>query len=207
MLIKPVLAAVGAALLSAGVLAADSASSFVFVNHDTSSLWRTARSKSVTVPVDFPDGATSATLAVEGVGYSANYEIAAPGPYAFQLPEATSPGAENTYTLTLTFDRGPGKTARLSVITGLEAGAAGSTRCLSQDNRGWPRVSGNRFTVPVPYGATSLEIDGAPVDTGLDGAQGFFTAGAVPAVLELVVGDTTNSVSIVEMPGSLLFIR
>ena len=207
MLIKPVLAAVGAALLSAGVLAADSASSFVFVNHDTSSLWRTARSKSVTVPVDFPDGATSATLAVEGVGYSANYEIAAPGPYAFQLPEATSPGAENTYTLTLTFDRGPGKTARLSLIAGLEDGAAGSTRCLSQDNRGWPRVSGNRFTVPVPYGATSLEVDGVPVDTGLDGARGFFTVGAVPTDLELVVGDTTNSVSIVEMPGSLLFIR
>ena len=205
MLIKPVLAAVGAVLLSAGVLAADSASSFVFVNHDTSSLWRTARSKSVTVPVDFPDGATSATLAVEGVGYSANYEIAAPGPYAFQLPEATSPGAENTYTLTLTFDRGPGKTARLSLIAGLEDGAAGSTRCLSQDNRGWPRVSGNRFTVPVPYGATSLEVNGTPVDTGLGGAQGFLTLSGLPAVMDLVVPETTYHADIVRMPGFLLF--
>ena len=207
MLIKPVLAAVGAALLSAGVFAADSASSFVFVNPDTSSFWRVPLSGSVTVPVDFPEGATSATLAVSGVGYSANYEITAPGPYELQLPEATSPGLENTYSLTLTFDRGPGKTARLSVIAGLESGAGGSTRCLSQESRGWPRVSGTRFTVPVPYGATSLEVDGVPVDTGLDGARGFFTVGAVPTDLELVVGDTTNSVSIVEMPGSLLFIR
>lgn len=200
-------ACAAALLLSAVALAAESTSSFVFVDSASSSLWRTARSQTVTVPVDFPEGATSATLSVAGVGYSASYEIATPGFFTFQLPEATTPGQENTYVLTLSFDHGAGKTARLSVITGLEAGAAGSTRCLSQDNRGWPRVSGNRFTVPVPYGATSLEIDGAPVDTGLDGAQGFFTAGAVPAVLELVVGDTTNSVSIVEMPGSLLFIR
>ena len=193
-------------VLSAAVYAAESAASFVFVNPDTTSFWRTARSRSVTVPVDFPEGATTATLSVTGVGYSASYEIASPGPYTFQLPEATSLGSENTYSLTLTFDRGAGKTARLSLITGQENGGAGSTRCLSQGSRGWPRVSGNRFTVPVPYGATSLEVDGTPVDTGLDGARGFFTVGAVPTDLELVVGATTNSVSIVEMPGSMLLI-
>ena len=194
-------------VLSAAAYAAESAASFVFVNPDTSSFWRTARSQSVTVPVDFPEGATTATLSVVGVGYSASYEIAAPGPYTLQLPEATTPAEENTYSLALSFDRGEGKTARLSVITGLEVGAAGSTRCVSQSSRSWPKVSGDRFTVPVPYGATSLEVDGVPVDTGLDGARGFFTVGSVPTDLDLVVGDTTYSVSIVEMPGSLLFIR
>ena len=191
-------------VLSAAAYAAESAASFVFVNPDTSSFWRTARSQSVTVPVDFPEGATTATLSVAGVGYSASYEIAAPGPYTFQLPEAATPGDENTYSLALSFDRGPGKTARLSVITGLEVGAAGSTRCLSQGSRGWPKVSGDRFTVPVPYGATSLEVNGTPVDTGLDGAQGFLTLSGLPAVMDLVVPETTYHADIVRMPGFLL---
>ena len=125
-------------VLSAAAYAAESAASFVFVNPDTSSFWRTARSQSVTVPVDFPEEATTATLSVAGVGYSASYEIAAPGPYTFQLPEAATLAEENTYSLVLAFDRGEGKTARLSVITGLEVGAAGSTRCVSQSSRSWP---------------------------------------------------------------------
>ena len=192
-------------VLSAAAYAAESAASFVFVNPDTSSFWRTARSQSVTVPVDFPEGATTATLSVAGVGYSASYEIAAPGPYTFQLPEAVAPAEENTYSLVLSFDRGESKTARLSVIAGLEAGAAGSTRCVSQSSRSWPKVSGDRFTVPVPYGATSLEVNGTPVDTGLGGAQGFLTLSGLPAVMDLVVPETTYHADIVRMPGFLLF--
>ena len=193
--------------LAATTFAAESPSAFVFVNPDTSSFWRTARSRSVTVPVDFPEGATTATLSVAGVGYSASYEIAAPGPYTFQLPEAATLGEENTYSLALSFDRGEGKTARLSVITGLEVGAAGSTRCVSQSSRSWPKVSGDRFTVPVPYGATSLEVNGTPVDTGLDGAQGFLTLSRLPASMSLAVSGTTYHADIVRMPGFLLLFR
>lgn len=194
-------------VLSAAAYAAESAASFVFVNPDTSSFWRTARSRSVTVPVDFPEGATTATLSVAGVGYSASYEIAAPGPYTFQLPEAATPAEENTYSLVLSFDRGESKTARLSVIAGLEAGAAGSTRCVSQSSRSWPKVSGDRFTVPVPYGATSLEVNGTPVDTGLDGAQGFLTLSGLPAVMDLTVPGATYHADVVRMPGFLLLFR
>ena len=192
-------------VLSAAAYAAESAASFVFVNPDTSSFWRTARSRSVTVPVDFPDGATTATLSVAGVGYSASYEIAAPGPYTFQLPEATTPAEENTYSLVLSFDRGESQTARLSMIAGPENGGAGYTRCVSQSSRSWPKVSGNRFTVPVPYGATSLEVNGDSVDTGLDGAQGFLTLSGLPASMNLTVSGTTYHADVVRMPGFLLF--
>ncbi|MBQ6914744.1 MAG: hypothetical protein IJQ65_03415 [Kiritimatiellae bacterium] len=192
-------------VLSAAAYAAESAASFVFVNPDTSSFWRTARSQSVTVPVDFPEEATTATLSVAGVGYSASYEIAAPGPYTFQLPEAATLAEENTYSLVLSFDRGESKTARLSVINGLEAGAAGSTRCVSQSNRSWGKSKSQQMTLPVPFGTTSLVVNGDSVDTGLDGAQGFFTLSGLPASMSLAVSGTTYHADVVRMPGFLLF--
>ena len=194
-------------VLSAAAYAAESAASFVFVNPDTSSFWRTAKSQSVTVPVDFPEGATTATLSVVGVGYSASYEIAAPGPYTFQLPEASTPGDENTYSLALSFDRGEGKTARLSLIAGQEDGGAGSTRCVSQANRNWGKSKDTQMTLPVPLGTTSLVVNGDTVDTGLDGAQGFFTLSGLPASMSLTVSGTTYHADIVNMPGFLLLFR
>ena len=194
-------------VLSAAAYAAESAASFVFVNSDTSSFWRTARSRSVTVPVDFPEGATTATLSVTGVGYSAGYVIAAPGPYTFQLPEAATPAEENTYTLALSFDRGEGKTARLSLIAGLENGGAGSTRCVSQASRNWGKSKNTRMTLPVPFGTTSLVVNGDNVDTGLEGAQGFFTLSGLPASMSLTVSGTTYYADIVAMPGFLLLFR
>ena len=194
-------------VLSAAAYAAESAASFVFVNPDTSSFWRTARSRSVTVPVDFPEGATTATLAVTGVGYSASYEIAAPGPYTFQLPEAATPAEENTYSLALSFDRGESKTARLSLISGMENGGAGSTRCVSQAGRSWGVSKSQQMTLPVPFGTTSLVVNGDAVDTGLDGAQGFFTLSGLPASMSLTVSGTTYYADIVGMPGFLLLFR
>ena len=194
-------------VLSAAAYAAESAASFVFVNPETSSFWRTARSRSVTVPVDFPEGATTATLSVTGVGYSANYVIAAPGPYTFQLPEASTPAEENTYSLALSFDHGEGKTARLSLIAGLENGGAGSTRCVSQENRSWATSKSQQMTLPVPFGTTSLVVNGDTVDTGLDGAQGFFTLSGLPTSLSLTVSGTTYYADIVGLPGLLLLFR
>ena len=191
-------------VLSAEAYAAESAASFVFVNPDTSSFWRTARSQSVTVPVDFPEEATTATLSVAGVGYSASYEIAAPGPYTFQLPEAATPAEENTYSLTLSFDCGESKTARLSLIAGQENGGAGYTRCVSQSNRSWGKSKSQQMTLPVPFGTTSLVVNGDSVDTGLDGAQGFFTLSGLPASMNLTVSGTTYHADVVRMPGFLL---
>ena len=192
-------------VLSVAAYAAESAASFVFVNPDTSSFWRTARSRSVTVPVDFPEEATTATLSVAGVGYSASYEIAAPGPYTFQLPEAATPAEENTYSLVLSFDRGESKTARLSLIAGQENGGAGYTRCVSQSNRSWGKSKSQQMTLPVPFGTTSLVVNGDSVDTGLDGAQGFFTLSGLPASMNLTVSGTTYHADVVRMPGFLLF--
>ena len=195
------------ALAFATSFAADSAASFVFVNPDTSSFWRTARSGIVTVPVDFPDGASSATLSVVGVGYSTNYLIAVAGPYAFQLPVADAPETENTYKLTLSFDRGASKTATLSLIAGLESGGAGVTRCFSQGGSGWSRAKDRRMTLPVPHDTTSLTLNGEAVDTGLDGAQGFLTISALPASLALVTPEAAYLADITHIPGLLILFQ
>ena len=193
-------------LAFAAVFAADSAASFVFADPDSSSFWRTARCSSVTVPVDFPDGATSATLSVAGVGYATNYSIAAAGPFTFQLPAATSPETENTYALTLSFNRGEGKTARLSLVAGLESGGAGATRCISQGGRGWSKAKDARMTLPVPCGTTSLTLNGEPVDTGLDGAQGFVTISALPASLSLETPEASYVADVTKAPGLLIIV-
>ena len=63
------------------------------------------------------------------------------------------------------------------------------------------------MTLPVPFGTTSLVVNGDTVDTGLDGAQGFFTLSGLPASLSLTVSGTTYNADIVNMPGFLLLFR
>lgn len=61
---------------SASTLSAvESARTFVFLKPEASSFWQTAKGSRMTVPVDFPDGATSATLTVRGAGYQKSYAI------------------------------------------------------------------------------------------------------------------------------------
>lgn len=190
--------------LSAVVHAADSADAFVFVNPDTSSFWRTVRNGAVTVPVDLPEGASSATLSVTGVGYSATYSIESSGPFAFSLPAASTPGEENTYELLLTFSNGATKRARVSLIAGQEAGGAGATRYVSAGTSAWGKSKDRRITLPIPQGATSLTLNGETVDTGLGGARGFFTISTLPAALSLGVGETVYDADISRVGGTIV---
>ena len=129
------------------------------------------------MPIDFPAGASSATLSVTGPGYSAQYAIlAGTAQYPLSLPPATSPSTENVYDLTLAFDDSAStvRTAKLGLIDGYNATTAGRTRCLAPvTQRKWGWVRG-RVVIPIPYGSEPLAIGGATVDTGLDGAQGWY---------------------------------
>lgn len=151
----------------------------VFTAPERSFLWCTATTPTVTLPVVFPDGATSASLAVSGLGYTATYTIAAEGDFTLSLPAATSADTENAYDLTLSFTGSDVvRTARLGVIYGSDAAGSGKTRCLAPvSTRRWGRVE-RRAVVPIPYGATSFsftpEGGTAITDTGLDGTAGWF---------------------------------
>lgn len=150
---------------------------FVFFNEKMSSYWHTATNCVIALPIEFPAGASAATLSVTGSVYSAQYAIpVGTEQYTLSLPVATSPSTENVYDLTLAFnDAGSTmRTAKLGLIEGYDTTTAGWTRYLTpMTQHKWGRVRG-RVVIPIPYGSEPLAIGGATVDTGLDGAQGWY---------------------------------
>ena len=204
------------AALAAGSAAGALSESFTaFLRPDESSFWRTAHGSSVTVPVDFPSGAQTAALTVKGVGsgYSKVYDGISGESFEFELPEAVDSQSEDVYELTLTFDDEDKtvRTAKIALVKGLMPDASGKTRCLvPEHSRKWNRVIGGRAVVPVPYGATSLTVDGAE-NPGLDGKQGWCvlknlkSAEAAEAVLS--VGGETYAASLMSAGGLLFLVR
>ena len=167
---------VGAAMVSVAVPAQELTSepTFVFLRPETSSFWNTATNSTMTLPIDFPPGAKTATLDVQGVRYSRHYEGITGSSFELQLPEATSPETENVYGLTLTFDDMTVRKAKLGLVQSFALGANGMTRCLAPADSGvWNEVN-KRAVIPIPFGTTSLTVNGEAVDTGLNGAQGWY---------------------------------
>lgn len=153
---------------------------FVLLQPQASFFWQTAPGNELTVPIEFPQGATSATLTVTGLGYSKTYENITTNECALTLPAATSPQSENVYELTLTFDKGESQVARVGVISGHKTGTEGSTRCLlPAGDRQWNKVKG-RAVLPIAQGLTSFTVNGAETDPGLDGAQGWYALSVEP---------------------------
>ena len=203
---------IGAALttLAVGSRELTSEPTFVFLRPETSSFWHTATNNVMTVPVDFPIGASSATMYVSGVAYNRIYENIETDSFTFELPEADSDETENVYDLRLVFND-PGstvRTAKLGLIRGLSPDPEGVTRCLAPSSgRLWQRTTG-RAVVPIPYGTTSFQVNGVETPTGLDGAQGWF-AMDVPAggvSLSLVAPGISSAVSLLGAGGGMLLI-
>lgn len=179
-------AAACATALSAFSEGLESAPTFVSLRPKESSFWATATNATMAVPMDFPKGATSATLRICGVSYTNEIHDIAPldafsGGYVVSLPPAAKPNEENVYDLVLAFDDGTVRTARLGLVQGLMPDGEGWTRCVAPFGGGrWSRVVG-RAVIPIPYGMTSFTVDGRETDTGLDGAQGWYALGGMGA--------------------------
>lgn len=199
---RKVASIVGASLMAVSAPAAElqSERTFVFLRSETSSFWNTATNNTMTVPIDLPSGASSAALTVSGLGYSATYDNLTGGEFTFNLPAADSPGTENVYDLTLTFDNGVVRTAKLGLVQGLQPGTQGSTRCLAPSgSKVWNRVVG-KAVLPIPYGTTSFTVNGVTADTGLNGAQGWYALGGInpneAVSLSLVAGGVEYAASL-----------
>ena len=181
MIARKMATVVGASVLSVAVGATELTSepTFVFLRPETSSFWHTATNNQMTVPIDYPVGATKATLDVTGLGYSEEYPDLTGDSFTFALPAATSPETENVYDLTLTFDDGTVRMAKLGLVQGLSPDAEGTTRCLAPaGSKVWNDVR-KKAVLPIPYGMTSFKINGEETDTGLKGAQGWYALGKI----------------------------
>ena len=157
---------------------ASSALTFIYVDTAESPFWRTATNNVVELSIDYPAGVSSASLSVTGAyGYSMTTNNLTSRLYTLTLPAATSPETEDVYDLTLTFGDGTVRTAKFGVIAGISDQPEGTTRCEpSASSVRWGRVH-ERAVMPIPYGTVSLSVGGVAVDTGLDGAAGWYPLG------------------------------
>jgi len=166
-----------------------SAPTLVFLQPEQSSFWHTATGQTMTLPIVFPEGASSAELAVRGTNYDKLYADITTDAFELTLPVAADPSAEDVYELTLTFDNGDTRTARLGMIAGLADSAEGATRCLTDTaSRKWTRAFPHSM-VFVPYGTTAFSVNAQPVevgDKGFTGAQGWY------AIQDLRTGDAAD---------------
>ena len=218
MIARKMAGVVGAAVVSVAVSAAELTSepTLVFTRPETSSFWNTATNNVMTVPIDFPSGATTAALTGSGVGYLATYADIEKGTdsYTFTLPPAVSPQTENVYDLRLAFNDGTERRAKLGLINGLSPNAEGTTRCLAPvDGRVWGKVR-DRAVLPIPYGTTSFSvtINGEPhaADTGLNGAQGWYALGVKPGddvSLSMIANGLSYSASLHGALGIMLIVE
>ena len=210
---KALVALAAAALATMQCMATDSAAQKIVIDNMRTPFWRTAFSSTETLALDFPDGANSASLTVTAAnGYSATYSNLTGNGVTVNLPNPVSPETERVYTLTLTYSDGTVRTATLARVLGAAQGdTADNARCIpDESNRRWSRF--HRFAVlPVPYGATSLSIDGATVATGLDGAAGWYGLGPVAAgetkTLQLVEPAGTSSATLLGTRGDGIVIN
>ena len=179
---RKVASLVGASLLAVATPGEEITSepTFVFLRPETSSFWNTATNSTMTLPIDYPRGATKATLTVSGVGYATKtYSNLTESSFELELPIPDSPQNENVYDLTLTFDEGTVRTAKLGLIQGLSPDSEGSTRCLAPaEGDVWNTIK-KRAVLPIPYGTETftMSVNGGTVtnvDTGLNGAQGWY---------------------------------
>ena len=186
---------------AAGDTSLESAPAFVFLRPETSSFWRTATNSVVSLPVKFPEGATTATLTVTGASYSRTYENLAKGWFNLELPSPDRPESENVYDLVLSFDHGAAQTAKLGLVQGLMPDAEGATRCIvPEGGTKWKRVR-PRAVLPIPYGATSFSVfvNGVQTanDTGLGGAKGWYALDGIERGDNVVLSFATNGVDCV----------
>jgi hypothetical protein len=98
------------------------------------------------------------------------------------------------YDLTLTFDEGTVRKAKIGLVQSWAKGScSAATRVLSpKDGAAWKGVK-HRAVLPVPYGTTSLQVNGVTLDTGFDGAQGWHGLALAPdetAALSAEIGES-----------------
>lgn len=216
MCVKTLLLAVALTAVGAAFAADTSTATFVHVNPSSTSFWRTAPGRTFDVPVEFPEGANSATLTVRGSEYAADYADITTSPFQLTLPEAADEEHEDVYELTLTFndEKATVRTARLGLVVGQEAGAGATTRCVSDTTmREWKKAYGN-VVMPVPNDMTALTAGGTPVaagDKGFTGAPGWYAAGKIEldteATFALVTAEAEYEPTVVgAIRGGLLLI-
>ena len=152
----------------------ESSPGMLILHPEKTLLWSTCTSDVVDVSIPFPAGATSAALTVDGHRYHAVTNGIITDMCRVALPAVRSFDDENVYELTLTFDRGAPLRARIGDVHRYSASNEGVARVLGGTGLAqWNRVN-RKAAIPFCYGDAAPTVDGLAVDTGLDGAAGWW---------------------------------
>ncbi len=198
-----------ALMLTLCAKATESDSTTIHVNPLESLLWHTVTSETFTVAWELPDGATTATLSVEGYAYSATYSDLTDTTLEVSVPVATNSSGENVYEFTLTFDDDTVQTAHLATITGIsDGGAPATTRIKSDTSARWDNFAGH-VAVPLLPGTSAYSLNSV-ADSSVDGHAGWrllrYEAGTRSYTLDMTSDDVQYSVALTGSSGGFTFI-
>ena len=177
-------------------------------NPEKSFLWHTAPTGDFELRWVKPQGATSATLAVTGPGYSQTYENLTGDSLLLSLPQAVSGDNETVYELVLTFDDTSVLQTSLGAVATIGSSSA-STMAINDADRAWGRTM-VPIVIPVPCGVDRFEIDGVQKDTGLDGYAGWYhlcLAGNGPHALLAETSSRVFAAELLAQNGFMVIIR
>ena len=180
----------------------------VFVRPAETAFWRTATNATFEVSWTFPSGAAKADLSVVGMCTSRLYPNLAASSQVVKLPAASAASGEDVYELTLSFDDGTVKRATIGVVRGAAEGSTAIVDYANDAKRSWCCV-GPRAVLPVPFGASSITVDGAT--TALDGACGWFgyeyPSEASSSSVALTTAGGMYAAELRPRPGAILMVR
>ncbi len=152
-------------------IAAASEPTTIYANAAESLLWHTSSFGGTTLRWDKPEGATNATITIEGDNYRRTWTGLTGESLEVSLPDADGTN-EDVYTMTIAFDDGTVKTAYLGAVTGCGSnGSAISPRARLSSTPEWPRFQ-KKAVMAIPFDARALTVDGEPVPD-LDGSAGW----------------------------------
>ena len=203
-----------AAFLPLALFSADSAESKpvnLTLRPAESAFWLTVTESPFVLPLDYPEGADSATVRVtDAFGFSRTYANQTGESCPIELPAPTDPSSERVYAVSVEYSTGEVSNVKLGRIAGAAVGGeAGGVRCIDGVARPkWGKVYSNAV-LPVPFGAETLTVNGQEVPTGLNGARGWYQLGPVKigatCTVRLDEGDPVDLVGAGE--GLMMFVR
>ncbi len=184
-------AAIAALCVNSATFAMASSGAVIQLDNRSTVLWRTVKpGETVSFSIDWPDGAASAELNLYSRGSLAS------GPHAVvrngnfsggyidvEIPVPSSQEDERVYEAVLSFKGADGnliadatKTERIASVTG-GGNARPTVICSNETANQWSakvkRI--DKYVVfQMPDSGKTLYVDGAAVDTGLNGAAGWF---------------------------------
>ena len=147
-----------------GAFAADCATALVTVDEKASCLWTTVTAAQMPVSLEWPSGATRASVLVDGIE-AAVCETAGTPSVNVQFVRPSESKGEKVVTLSVRYLNGGTLLAEKSVKLGLVVGTANDdlVSVRAESSRAFAKCRFESVVLPIPTGTTELTVDGTPL--------------------------------------------